>query len=209
MKFRSFYGHRLKLYRETVPHAGFAVLHAWGEQLHHGAFVFTSNVDGQFQKAGFTADRVVECHGSIHHVQCVNGCNKRIDSADAVQPLIDDARCHWLGELPHCPDCGGLLRPNILMFGDSDWLSRRTDLQYGAMNRWLAGVGRLVIVELGAGSTIATVRYTSEHIARQLAGVATLIRINPTEAEGPDGCISLASGALAGLTLIAEALAEV
>ena len=43
-----FYGHRLDLYRRTVPHDGFRVLREWG------ARVFTSNVDGQFQRAGFT-----------------------------------------------------------------------------------------------------------------------------------------------------------
>ena len=66
-----FYGHRLALYRRTVPHAGFATLRRWRERAPHGAFVFTSNVDGQFQKAGTPPDRVVECHGSIHHLQCL------------------------------------------------------------------------------------------------------------------------------------------
>ena len=44
-----FYGHRLNLYRNTVPHAGFDILLKWAEQVPHGARVFTSNVDGQFQ----------------------------------------------------------------------------------------------------------------------------------------------------------------
>jgi len=34
-----------------------------------GYFIYTSNVDGQFQKAGFDPLRLVECHGSIHHYQ--------------------------------------------------------------------------------------------------------------------------------------------
>ncbi|HEY1226196.1 MAG TPA: NAD-dependent deacetylase, partial [Ramlibacter sp.] len=34
-----FYGHRLALYRDTVPHAGFAVLREIGARLPHGAFV--------------------------------------------------------------------------------------------------------------------------------------------------------------------------
>ena len=50
-----FYGHRLALYRRTVPHAGFAMLQQIGAALRGGLFVFTSNVDGQFQKAGFDA----------------------------------------------------------------------------------------------------------------------------------------------------------
>ncbi|WP_332460139.1 Sir2 family NAD-dependent protein deacetylase, partial [Caballeronia calidae] len=36
---------------------------------------YTSNVDGHFQAAGFPADRVVECHGSIHTVQCAQPCS--------------------------------------------------------------------------------------------------------------------------------------
>ena len=68
-----FYGHRLALYRRTVPHAVFAILKRWGERMAKGAFVFTSNVDGQFQKAGFDPQRIHECHGSIHHLQCLEG----------------------------------------------------------------------------------------------------------------------------------------
>src|SRR4051812_40413276 len=62
-----FYGHRLALYRKTVPHAGFELLRRWGESMPHGYSVFTSNVDGHFQKAGFDPGRIHECHGSIHH----------------------------------------------------------------------------------------------------------------------------------------------
>lgn len=47
-----FYGHRLGLYRRTQPHAGFGLLKRWGERTLHGLAVFTSNVDGQFQRAG-------------------------------------------------------------------------------------------------------------------------------------------------------------
>lgn len=67
-----FYGHRLKLYRDTQPHAGFAILQRIASQMPHGAFVFTSNVDGQFQKAGFSEMQVCECHCSIHHLQCLS-----------------------------------------------------------------------------------------------------------------------------------------
>ena len=44
-----------------VPHDGFASLRKWAARTHLGAFVFTSNVDGQFQKAGFDANAVHEC----------------------------------------------------------------------------------------------------------------------------------------------------
>src|SRR6516165_1690725 len=66
-----FYGHRLHLYRATQPHEGFQILRRWGEQITHGAFVYTSNVDGHFQKAGFDPERVMEVHGSLDYFQCL------------------------------------------------------------------------------------------------------------------------------------------
>lgn len=65
-----FYGHRLNLYRRMVPHAGFAVLKRWAGE--RSAQVYTSNVDGQFQQAGF--EEVCEIHGSILHLQCAVPC---------------------------------------------------------------------------------------------------------------------------------------
>lgn len=50
-----FYGHRLALYRATVPHVGFDLLRKFAEPMKKGAFVYTSNVDGRFHKAGWPA----------------------------------------------------------------------------------------------------------------------------------------------------------
>ena len=113
-----FYGHRLALYRETRPHAGFIFLKRWGERMPGGCRVFTSNVDGQFQRAGFDEARVAEVHGSIHHAQCLRDCGVGVFPADRFQMEVDPATMRATGELPRCPACGALARPNILMFGD-------------------------------------------------------------------------------------------
>lgn len=63
-----FYGHRLDLYRRTLPHRGFGRLLDIADKRNLPYFVFTSNVDGQFTKAGFDPKRIYECHGSIHHL---------------------------------------------------------------------------------------------------------------------------------------------
>ncbi len=68
-----FFGHRIKLYRETNPHNGFNILKKWAESKSNRYFVYTSNVDGHFQKAGFPSEKVVECHGSLNFLQCVSG----------------------------------------------------------------------------------------------------------------------------------------
>jgi NAD-dependent SIR2 family protein deacetylase len=192
-----FYGHRLALYRRTMPHAGFHILRRWAARLPHGAFVFTSNVDGQFAKAGFDPARICEIHGSIHHLQCLEPCAEHIWPADSVLPEVDDDTCRLTSELPHCPRCGRLARPNILMFGDWGWVERRTAQQQARLDTWRRGVNKLVVIELGAGSHIPTVRWFGETLG------VPLIRINPTEAEvGGALGVSLESSALAALTAI-------
>lgn len=78
-----FYGHRLELYRQTKPHDGFAALRKWGERMPFGTFVYTSNVDGQFQRAGFDPDRIIEVHGAIDRLQCLVDCGVGLFSADS------------------------------------------------------------------------------------------------------------------------------
>lgn len=196
-----FYGHRLALYRTTRPHAGFDMLRALAEDMPHGIAVFTSNVDGHFQKAGFPAQQVCETHGSIHHLQCTAGCGEQIWSADDFQPEVDAEHCRLLGELPTCPRCGQLARPNILMFGDWGWVERRTMLQYQRLQGWLHGVGRLVCIEIGAGTHIPTVRHFSENAGGKL------IRINPGEPQisRPDEQIGLPLGGLDGINQLFQA----
>ena len=195
-----FYGHRLQLYRRTVPHEGFQILRRIGECLPHGAHVFTSNVDGQFQKAGFAEDRVSECHGSIHHLQCLDGCHDGIWPAREFDPEIDEEQCLLISEFPRCPRCRGIARPNILMFGDWGWRSERSDVQEAGLRAWLRQVGHPLVIEIGAGTRIPTARRMGERVKGQL------IRINPTEPQLPDGKgVSIAAGGLAALRAIAAA----
>ncbi len=197
-----FYGHRLHLYRATVPHAGFAVLKQWCARMPLGAFVFTSNVDGQFRRAGFAEDRVVECHGSIHHAQCTEPCTEVVRDAEAFRVTVsEDFRAEE--PLPRCPACGAVARPNVLMFGDGAWVSARTEAQEERYRRWLAALpddGSLAVVELGAGTAVPTVRLTGELLQRRKN--AALVRINVREPEGPRGTIGLAAGAAETLAAI-------
>jgi NAD-dependent SIR2 family protein deacetylase len=198
-----FYGHRLALYRETAPHPGFAILRDWAAQLPLGGFVYTSNVDGQFQKAGFEPDHVHECHGSIHWLQCARPCCDKLWPADDLVPVIDTEACHWLGALPTCPHCGGLARPNILMFGDGEWQPARADRQRIELDAWLSRVHRPVIVEIGAGTQISTVRHFTHIVIHAYGG--RVVRINPRDPAAPTPWdVGLPIGALEALRLIAE-----
>ena len=198
-----FYGHRLDSYRHTQPHQGFSLLKQLAEKLQLPYFIFTSNVDGQFQKAGFNASQIYECHGSIHHLQCFEPCDQKIWSADQLQPEIDKDLCQWLGDLPKCSACGSLARPNILMFGDYEWLEHRYHQQNKRLDHFLNHYHFPVVIEIGAGRAIPTVRYFSERFA------PSLIRINPRESSLPaTGGIALATNAEMGVQSIYQILIE-
>lgn len=198
-----FYGHRLGLYRQATPHSGFGILRRWaGMMAEH--FVFTSNVDGHFARAGFDEGRIVECHGSIHHLQCARPCSAEIWPADGVNVEVDESTMRAADPLPRCRKCGGLARPNILMFGDVQWVESRTEEQTARYERWIESLierrRRVAVIECGAGLAIPTVRIESERIARRTGG--RLIRINPREPQTPVGGVGIAMGA-------AEALAGI
>ena len=198
-----FYGHRLNLYRNTVPHEGFDLLRRMAEQVEQGAFVLTSNVDGQFQKAGFSEAQVCEVHGSIHHLQCMEPCHKLSWPADAFVPEVDVDTCVLLNEPPWCPRCSEMARPNVLMFGDWSWVPARQQEQEQRLQRWLSRCRSPLIIELGAGTAIPTLRHFAERLA------APLIRINPHAAEAGVALVrdvSIPLGALEGLLGIADAI---
>jgi len=196
-----FYGHRLNLYRATLPHEGFQILRRIGERLPDGCFVFTSNVDGQFTKAGFDDNRIAECHGSIHHLQCLAACRRDLWSAKDFHPQVDEEACRLVSDYPRCPHCGGMARPNILMFGDWGWQERRSETQQRRLRSWLRSVERLLVIEIGAGTRIPTVRMMSE------SSGGRLIRINPDAPElGQAEGVSLPCGGLDGLRAIEAAL---
>ena len=187
-----FYGHRLNLYRQTVPHEGFMILRNIAAKLPHGAFVYTSNVDGHFQKAGFGEEHIHECHGSLHHLQCLDdSCTREIWPADDFKPKIDQENRMLLSAPPHCPVCGGLARPNVMMFGDFSWHPGRQRKQARRWPEWRHCVTKLVVIELGAGTDIPSVRRFCESVR------APLIRINPREPQlGEARGVSLPMGAL-------------
>ncbi len=199
-----FYGHRTNLYRGTAPHRGFRMLQDWAAEYAQDSFVVTSNVDGQFQKAGYREDQILEVHGSIHHLQCLTPCCNEIWDNDETIPV--DFATMRAGHVPACRFCRSAARPNILMFGDYSWLPQRTHGQEMRLDSFLSQHRHqpLVVIEMGAGTAIPTIRHMSESIGRW--SNATVIRINPREAHIAGGHISLSCGALEGLEGIEDHL---
>ncbi len=192
-----FYGHRTNLYRETAPHAGFYLILDWCQRFGIDCFVVTSNVDGQFQKAGFADERILEVHGSIHRLQCTGPCSMDIWDNDEVVPV--DFTTMRARHIPKCIHCGAAARPNILMFGDWTWIPDWTDRQERLFGEFLAAYRDepIAVIEMGAGTAIPTIRHASERLGRRHG--ATVIRINPREPGIEHPHISLPCGALEGL----------
>jgi len=193
----AFYGHRLNMYRNTTPHQGFKIL----LNMPHNKFVFTSNVDGHFQKAGFSELRIVEIHGSINYLQCIKPCFKEVWENN--ENIAVDEERFIAKDFPLCKFCKSIARPNILMFSDFRFVEKRVNLQLARFEFWLSQIDdNLVIIEIGAGKAVPTIRMMSERIKKEFK--ATLIRINPLEADGAD--ISINLGALEALKKIKEYL---
>ena len=73
--------------------------------------VVTQNIDGLHLRAGHEHDRVIELHGNAHGVRCL-GCDM-----EATRDLVH-ARVIAGEEEPPCVDCGGILKPTTVSFGE-------------------------------------------------------------------------------------------
>ena len=100
-----FYHARRAGLRRARPNAGHYALAALEERRGRGRFALaTQNVDGLHRAAG--SRHVLELHGSLARVRCV-ACGGR-----------EDRGAEELAELPRCGACGGLLRPDVVWFGE-------------------------------------------------------------------------------------------
>jgi NAD-dependent deacetylase len=71
--------------------------------------VITQNIDNLHTKAG--SKTVYELHGHLRQVTCTQ-CYQVQDAAPIFEKFIED------GEVPLCPYCGGVLKPNAILFGE-------------------------------------------------------------------------------------------
>lgn len=202
-----FYGHSLNLYRTARPHFGYEVLRGLAEQWGDRCFVLTTNVDGFFLKAGFPDCQVRECHGSVHALQCIHPCQRRIWSAEHFHPSVDARSMRLRDPLPACPHCGALARPAVFAFGDTTYVWESTQDQAERYQDWkqLAAGKSLVVIECGSGPTVPGLRREGEALARLQQG--HLIRINPRDhlTHHPDD-LGLPCSALEALTLLHQVL---
>ena len=146
-------------------------------------FVITTNVDGQFIKAGFNPDKVFEVQGDYGLMQCATACHpKRYSNESLVKQMVARQKdCRIPSSLvPRCPVCGGPMEINVRKdryFVEDDRWHLQADRYYAFLEKML-GKGKLVLLEYGVGfNTPTIIRFPFERMAATYPDM-TLIRIN-------------------------------
>ena len=155
-------------------------------------FVVTTNVDGQFLKAGFDRNHVFEVQGTLAKMQCSRACHDALyDDLELVSKMFkaDKDCCIPTKYVPICPRCGEAMDVNLrkdeFFVEDQHW----HDLQH----RYLEFVCRyqdkkLLLIELGVGfNTPGIIRFLFEKMTRRHEDT-TLIRVNK---EYPDLALNI------------------
>lgn len=145
-------------------------------------FVITTNVDAQFEKAGFAKERIFAVQGDYREMQCQRACHPVVySSLETVRQIL--AASHDLtipkGMAPKCPKCGGNMEMRLRVDGnfieDEAW--HEAARNYGRFLRRFGG-GKLLLLEMGVGfNTPTIIRYPFEEIAASNPD-ALLARIN-------------------------------
>lgn len=89
----------------NAAHIGLSLL----EQAGYIQTIITQNIDGLHQRAG--SQNVLEVHGSLETMTCIQ-CYRKADSAEYVSDYLKT------GQIPHCPYCNNILKPDLVLFGE-------------------------------------------------------------------------------------------
>jgi NAD-dependent deacetylase len=144
--------------RGAQPNAGHRVLRDLQVLVPH-VCVFTQNVDGLHQAAGSSI--VIAIHGDVHRLRCtLRGCSYRETVRDYAHLELP----------PRCPECGGIARPDVVLFGEA--------LPGPELQRFAAELERGfdVVCSIGTSSLFAYI--VEPVLAAARSGVPT-VEINP------------------------------
>jgi len=120
----------------------------------------------------------------------------------------------FISNHPLCKFCGAPARPAILMFGDSDWVSNKEQgMQHISWERVMKKLVadkkfKVVILEIGCGKNVPTVRWNSEKLAKDLDTACQLIRVNPDFPLAAVKALSIKSKGLEAILMIDKFIQE-
>lgn len=135
-------------------------------------FVLTTNVDHQFQRAGFAKDRLFYTQGDYGLFQCSTPCHQQTyDNYDAVRAMVEQQQDMRIPSelVPRCPRCGEPMAMNLRADGtfveDEGW--HRACDRYVSWCEEHAGQ-RVVLLEIGVGgNTPVIIKYPFWQMAAQ------------------------------------------
>ena len=145
-------------------------------------FVITTNVDGQFEIAGFKKDKIFAVQGDYEFIQCENAChNKLYNNKELVEKWLENTKdCKIPSDLvPKCPVCGGNMEMNLRkdanFVQDENWYKQSEKYESFLNNNENKN---LVLLEIGVGfNTPGIIRFPFEQMTYNNLKT-TLIRIN-------------------------------
>ena len=118
-------------------------------------FVLTTNVDHQFQRAGFEKQRLFYTQGDYGLLQCTKPCcQKTWENEDQVREMVEKQKDMRIPTelIPHCPNCGRLMTTNLRsddqFVEDEGW--HEAAQRYEAFTEKARGK-KLLLLELGVG----------------------------------------------------------
>ncbi|KLU73378.1 MAG: hypothetical protein RHS_0782 [Robinsoniella sp. RHS] len=153
-------------------------------------FVLTTNVDHQFQKAGFDKKRLFYTQGDYGLFQCSEPCcQKTYDNEEIVRQMVEQQRDMRVPTelIPHCPVCGKPMSMNLradnTFAQDEGW--HKAAERYSEFLRRHENT-KVLFLELGTGmNTPSIVKFSFWRMTNQWSN-ATYACINMGEAYAPD-----------------------
>ena len=152
-------------------------------------FVITTNVESQFEKAGFAKEKIFEVQGNYAYLQCEKACHNRLyRNEELIGQMKDKIRdCKVPSDLiPNCPICGGHmdvhLRHNEFFVQDAAWYEAQKNYEDFLTN---AANEKVLFMEFGVGyNTPGIIRYPFEQMVYRFPSV-NLLRFNKNHPKGP------------------------
>lgn len=153
-------------------------------------FVLTTNVDHQFQKAGFQDEKIFATQGDYGLIQCMKGCHPKTYDAISLFIQMNQAQknCKIPSYMvPRCPVCGGSMAMNLrcdqYFVEDEKW--NQAAENYGNYLKKMKK-GKVLLLELGVGfNTPMIIRFPFEKLVREHKNI-NLVRLNRDEAVIPE-----------------------
>ena len=155
-------------------------------------FCLSTNVDGQLEKAGLTADKIFCTQGDYFHIQCAKGCHQNRYDARELFRQMDAARVDYLipsTMVPKCPVCGGRMNMNLRIdqyfVQDAEWYIAEKHFEDFLSEAISTGM-KICLLELGVGfNTPTIIRFPFEKLTRENKQIS-LLRVNLNEAVVPE-----------------------